>query len=73
MGSMPQISLPVTEKYEVYLPDIKEQERIVNFLDRFEILINDISDGLPAEIEARQKQYEYYRNKLLSFKELKTA
>ena len=70
MGSMPQISLPVTEKYEVYLPDIKEQERIVNFLDRFEILINDISEGLPAEIEARRKQYEYYRNKLLSFEEV---
>ena len=71
MGSMPQISLPVTERYEVYLPDIKEQERIVNFLDRFEILINDISEGLPAEIELRRKQYEYYRNKLLSFEVLK--
>ena len=51
-------------------PNIKEQERIVNILDRFDKLCNDISDGLPAEIEARQKQYEYYRDKLLTFKEL---
>lgn len=52
------------------LPSIKEQERIVEILDRFDLLCNDISEGLPAEIEARQKQYEYYRDKLLSFKEL---
>ena len=47
------------------LPDLKEQERIVNLLDRFDSLCNDISEGLPAEIDARQKQYEYYRDKLL--------
>ena len=52
------------------LPSIKEQERIVEILDRFELLCNDISEGLPAEIEARQKQYEYYRDKLLSFDEV---
>ena len=46
-----------------------EQQRIVNILDRFDKLCNDISEGLPAEIEARQKQYEYYRDKLLTFKE----
>ncbi|UYJ32430.1 MAG: restriction endonuclease subunit S [Oscillospiraceae bacterium] len=49
------------------LPTLKEQERIVSILDRFDSLCNDISSGLPAEIEARQKQYEYYRDKLLSF------
>ena len=49
------------------LPDLEEQERIVKILDRFDSLCNDISEGLPAEIEARQKQYEYYRDKLLSF------
>ena len=70
MGSMPQISLDVTEKYKIPIPDIKEQERIVNILDRFDKLCNDISEGLPAEIEARQKQYEYYRDKLITFKEL---
>jgi type I restriction enzyme S subunit len=51
------------------LPPISEQQRIVSILDRFDTLCNDISKGLPAEIEARQKQYEYYRDKLLTFKE----
>lgn len=56
---------------EIELPSIDEQKRIVSILDKFEKLCNDISQGLPAEIEARQKQYEYYRDKLLTFKELK--
>ncbi len=51
------------------VPPLEEQERIVSILDRFDKLCNDISEGLPAEIEARQKQYEYYRDKLLTFKE----
>lgn len=70
MGSMPQISLDVTEKYKIPIPEYNEQKRIVNILDRFDKLCNDITEGLPAEIEARQKQYEYYRDKLLTFKEL---
>ena len=49
---------------------LTEQQRIVDILDRFDTLCNDISKGLPAEIEVRKKQYEYYRNKLLSFKEI---
>lgn len=57
-------------KFEIPVPPICEQERIVSILDRFDALCNDISSGLPAEIEARQKQYEYYRDKLLNFKEL---
>ena len=52
------------------IPPLQEQKRIVNILDRFHTLCNDLSAGLPAEIEARQKQYEYYRDKLLSFKEI---
>ena len=51
------------------IPPLEEQKRIVNILDRFDKLCNNISEGLPAEIEARQKQYEYYREKLLTFKE----
>ena len=47
-----------------------EQNRIVVTLDKFEKLTSDISVGLPAEIEARRKQYEHYRNKLLTFKEV---
>lgn len=70
MGSMPQISLPITEKYKINIPSLQEQGRIVNILDKFDKLVNDLSEGLPAEIEARRKQYEYYRNKLLSFEEL---
>ena len=49
------------------LPTLEEQERIVSILDRFDALCTDITNGLPAEIEARQKQYEYYRDKLLTF------
>ena len=56
----------------INLPPLEEQERIVAILDRFDTLCNDISVGLPAEIVARQKQYEYYRDKLLTFKELNT-
>lgn len=52
------------------IPPIEEQERIVSILDRFDALCNDISIGLPAEIESRRKQYEYYRDKLLTFKEV---
>ena len=54
---------------EIPLPSLEEQRRIVKILDRFNDLCNNISDGLPAEIEARQKQYEFYRDKLLTFKE----
>ena len=50
--------------------ELKKEEHIVNILDRFDKLCNDISEGLPAEIEARRKQYEYYRDKLLNFKEI---
>ena len=62
-GQMKQVSIPV--------PNIKKQNEIVKILDKFDKLCNDILEGLPAEIEARQKQYEYYRDKLLTFKELK--
>lgn len=50
------------------IPSLSEQQRIVSILDKFESLVNDLSEGLPAEIAAVQEQYEYYRNKLLTFK-----
>ncbi|MBW5397423.1 restriction endonuclease subunit S [Brachyspira pilosicoli] len=56
---------------DIPIPPLEEQERIVNILDKFDALCNDITKGLPAEIEMRKKQYEYYRDKLLTFKEKK--
>ena len=61
---------PKLSKIMVPILSLEEQEKIVFILDRFDTLCNDLSAGLPAEIEARKKQYEYYRDKLLSFKEL---
>ena len=59
-------------KYPIPIPPLELQEKIVAILDRFETLVNDLSEGLPAEIAAVKEQYEYYRNRLLTFKE-KTA
>lgn len=59
-------------RIKIPIPPLVEQERIVSILDRFDTLCNDLTSGLPAEIEARKKQYEYYRDKLLTFKELHT-
>ena len=58
---------------KVPVPSLAEQKRIVAILDRFDSLVNSISEGLPAEIEARRKQYEFYRDKLLSFKRVEVA
>ena len=82
MSKMPQLSIPDTDKFKIPIPPLAEQERIVAILDKFDALVNDlpapsadcwrqagISIGLPAELNARKKQYVYYRNKLLSFKE----
>jgi hypothetical protein len=55
-------------KAKIPIPNLAEQERIVGILDKFDALVNDISVGLPAEIQARHKQYEYYRGKRLGFK-----
>lgn len=70
-STIKNLGLKALKEMKVPLPSKKEQKRISNLMNRFDKLCNDISDGLPAEIEARQKQYEYYRDKLLTFKELK--
>ena len=67
---IPQLTVPMLKKEIICVPTLETQNHIVSVLDRFDKLCNDISEGLPAEIEARQKQYEYYRDKLLKFKEV---
>ena len=58
------------KEFKIKIPCIYEQNEIVNILEKLEKIINDIQEGLPSEIKARKKQYEYYRDKLLTFKEL---
>lgn len=67
-GKLAMANLSFVNGLQIPVPPLDEQERIIAILDRFDKLCNDISEGLPAEIEARQKQYEYYRDKLLTFK-----
>lgn len=66
-GKLPQISTGVTDTFNVLLPPLHVQQHIVAILDKFDTLVNDIKEGLPKEIEQRQKQYEYWREQLLSF------
>lgn len=65
----PSLTMEILNKIQVPVPSLEEQEHIVAILDKFDALVNDISSGLPAEITARRKQYEHYRNQLLTFKE----
>lgn len=67
---MPRGNKEMILDYGFALPTLEKQNQIVEFLDKFDNYCHDIQDGLPAEIEARQKQYEYYRRKLLTFKHL---
>ena len=69
-GTIPRLYNDNIAKAVIAVPPIEEQKRIVSILDRFDAICNDLTSGLPAEIEARQKQYEHYRDRLLSFKEL---
>lgn len=55
------------EKFQIPIPPLEEQERIVSILDKFDTLTTSISEGLPKEIALRKKQYEYYRDRLLTF------
>ena len=69
-GTMPLINKTDFSKIEVPVPSLEVQKRVAAKLDDFDALVNDISIGLPAELAARRKQYEYYRDRLLTFKEL---
>ena len=66
-AKMPRGDKKKIMEYKVPLPPLPVQEYIVSILDKFDALVNDLSQGLPREIELRQKQYEYYREKLLDF------
>ena len=68
MGN-PKLMSNVMANVKVQIPLLAEQNRIVSILEKFDILVNDISVGLPAEITARRSQYEHYRSELLTFKE----
>lgn len=66
-GGQPLLTATQIKDFVIPVPSMEEQQRIVSILDRFEALTTDLQSGLPAEIEARRQQYEYYRNKLLTF------
>jgi type I restriction modification DNA specificity domain protein len=67
VSSFPSVEIERLKKQPFPIPPLAEQQRIVSILDKFEALTTSISEGLPKEIELRRKQYEYYRNQLLSF------
>lgn len=69
-AAQPNLSVQSIGAYEFAVPSHTEQQRIISILDCFDALCNNLTSGLPAEIAARQTQYEYYRDKLLTFKEL---
>lgn len=66
--TIPSISKTDIESLSIPIPPLSIQNKIVEILDKFSNLVDNLNDGLPKEIELRQKQYKYYLNKLLSFK-----
>lgn len=66
-GAVSNLNADIVRKTIIPIPPLSKQRRIVDILDKFEALVNDLTEGLPAEIAARQEQYEYYRDRLLSF------
>lgn len=69
-GTVQNLNADIVKSVVVPVPPIAEQKRIVEILDRFEALTNSLTEGLPAELQARRQQYEYYRDKLLTFEEV---
>lgn len=66
-ASQPNINAQQYSNFQILLPPLHVQQHVVNVLDKFDTLVNDIKEGLPKEIEHRQKQYEYWREQLLNF------
>ena len=71
-ASVTSLRRPMFLNYRVPLPPLPAQRQIIHILDTFDALVNNLTSGLPAELNARRQQYEYYRDKLLTFKELKS-
>ena len=70
-GSQPNLSMRALEQFDVNIPSLAEQGRIVSLLEKMDLITNNLYVGLSTEIEALQRRYEYYRDKLLTFKEKK--
>ncbi len=69
-SAQPGLAVGKLESLSIPIPPLTEQARIVAILDKFDALTSSITEGLPREIELRKQQYEYYREKLLSFPKL---
>lgn len=68
-GARSDLNVEIIKNFPIFVPSIEEQIRIVEILDEFDALVNDLSIGLPAELKARRQQYQYYRDLLLTFRE----
>lgn len=68
-GARSDLNVDIIKKFRIPVPPLEVQSRIVAVLDKFDALVNDLSIGLPAELKARRQQYEYYRDRLLTFRE----
>ena len=66
-GARGDLNMGMLRSFKIPVPSLSDQKRIVEILDKFDKLTSDLSEGLPREIELRQKQYEYWREQLLSF------
>ena len=66
-SSFASVDMSALKNFKIPIPSLEKQQKIIAILDKFDTLVNDLSTGLPAELEARRKQYEYYRNLLVSF------
>lgn len=72
-SGVPHVNSQMLASFEIPVPSLETQQKVVDILDRFDALTTSLTDGLPAEIEARRQQYEHYRDKLLNFPRKETA
>lgn len=70
-GARSDLNMGMIKSFPIAVPCLEDQRRIAELLDKFDALVNDLSSGLPAELNARRQQFEYYRDRLLTFQEAK--